>query len=120
MPLIEHSFYPNKSTYWGSIRIRYNIPLVYLPSTCVDGQLFNIKHTRLCKKGGFIILRHNELSDFTTDQLTKVCHDVLIESQLKPLTGEIFNYKSWNTAEDGRVTVSARNFWVLGQVAFSE
>ena len=34
-PLIEHAFYLDKTTFWDSIRIRYDIPLKYLPSRCV-------------------------------------------------------------------------------------
>ena len=34
-PLIEHVFYLDKTTFWDSIRIRYDIPPKYLPSRCV-------------------------------------------------------------------------------------
>ena len=63
-----------------------------------------------CKKGGFITLRHNELRDFTVNQLSEFCHDVRLGPQLKPLTSEIYHYNTSNTTEDVRVDVSARNF----------
>ena len=70
IPLMEHNFHLDKTMFWDSIRIYYDIPLKYLPSRCVCDQNFNLEHTLSCKKGGFIILRHNELRDFTTKQLS--------------------------------------------------
>ena len=89
--LMEHDFYLNKTTFLDSIRIRYDIPLKYLPSRCVCDQIFNVEHTLSCKKGGFITLHHNEFRDFTANQLLEVCHDVRLEPQLKPLIGEIYH-----------------------------
>ena len=74
------------------------------------GQVFNVEHALSCKKSGFITLHHNELRDFTANQLSDVCHDVRLEPQLKPLTGEIYHYNTSNTTEDVRVNVSARGF----------
>ena len=116
---MEHDFYLNKTTFYGSIRIRCDIPLKYLPSRCVCGQIFNLENARSCKKGGFIILRHNELRDFKANLLSEVFHDVQLEPQLKPLTGKVYHYGTSNTIEDERVDVSARGFWVRGQLAFS-
>ena len=31
---------------------------------------------------------HNEIRDITAEWLERVCHDVVIEPQLQPLTGE--------------------------------
>ena len=64
--------------------------------------------------------RHNELGDFTVNQLSEVCHDVRLKPQLKPLTGEIYHYSTSNTVEDAKVDVSARGFWVRGQLSFSD
>ena len=80
---MEHDFYLNKTTFYGSIRIRCDIPLKYLPSRCVCGQIFNLENARSCKKGGFIILRHNELRDFKANLLSEVFHDVQLEPQLQ-------------------------------------
>ena len=74
------------------------------------GQVFNVEHALSCKKGGFITLHHNELRDFTANQLSDVFHDVRLEPQLKPLTGEIYHYNTSNTTKDVRFNVSARGF----------
>ena len=69
IPLMEHDFYLKKTTFWDSIRICCDIPLKYLPSACVCGQIFNLEHGLSCKKSGFITLSHNELRDFAGNQL---------------------------------------------------
>ena len=103
-----------KTTFWDSIRIRHDIPLKYLLSSCVCGKIFNVEHALSSKKGGFITLRHSELRDFTANQLSEVCHDVRLEPQLKPFTGEIYNYNTSNTMEDARVDISAISTRILG------
>ena len=50
--------------------------------------------------------------------LTEVCKDVCVEPQLQPLSGEMFNEKIRNKLDQARVDVSARGFWLKGQVAF--
>ena len=62
----------------------------------------------------------NELRDFTAQQLTEVCNDVKLEPQLKPLSGEVFHHHTANITDDARVEISARSFWVRGEVAFSD
>ena len=40
IPPVEHGFYLDKTTFWDSIC--YVIPLTYLPSSIVSGQIFNL------------------------------------------------------------------------------
>ena len=42
----------------------------------------NIDHAMICRRGGFIIQRHNELRDLEPELLNIVCNDVQIESVL--------------------------------------
>ena len=60
------------------------------PSICVCGDAFNVDHAMVCRRGGFIIQRHNELRDLEADMLSMVdvCNDVEIEPVLQELTGE--------------------------------
>ena len=116
--LMKHDIYLNKTKFWDNIRIRYDISLKYLRTGCVFGQIFNVEHALFYKKGGFITLRDNELRDFTSSQLSEVCHDARLEAQLKPFTSEIYHYNTSNTTGDARVDVSARGFWVCGQLVF--
>jgi len=44
-------------------------------------------HALSCLRGGFPIVHHNEIQDVTANLLTEVCHDIVIEPNLQPLTG---------------------------------
>ena len=71
----------------------------------------------VCKKGGFIIQRHNELRDLEADLLSMVCNDVEIEPQLQDVTGEQLSSRS-NLAKEARLDIYARGFWEQHQSAF--
>ena len=64
-----------------------------------------------CGTGGYSIMRHNEIRDFTASLLDEVCGDVQIEPTLIPLSGEAQLGKSANTSSEARLDVSARGFW---------
>ena len=64
IPLMEHDFYLNKTKFWDSIRICYDIRLKYLPSRYVCGQIFNLEHILSCEKGGFITFTPQETQRF--------------------------------------------------------
>ena len=61
--------------------------------------------------GGFTIQRQNELRDLTAQLLSEVCHDVVVEPDLQPLTGETFQYQCAITTDDARLDVRACGFW---------
>ena len=120
LPIKRHGFYLEKQAFWDAIRIRYDIPLERLPTTCVCGMSFDIQHAFSCPKGGLVINRHNELRDTTAEILKEVSPVVVIEPSLTPLTGEQLDYKSSNKADHARADVSVKDFWIKGQVAFSD
>ena len=70
-------------------------------------RFFNIDHAMICKQGGFIIQRHNELRDLQEDLLNVVCNNVEIEPALQDVRSEILNSGS-NTSQDARLHVHAR------------
>ena len=55
----------------------------------------------ICKLGGFITQRHNELRDLEAEFLSMVCSDVEIEPVLQNISGEHLNRGS-NKAQDAR------------------
>ncbi|XP_076051403.1 uncharacterized protein LOC143031456 [Oratosquilla oratoria] len=75
-------------------------------------------HAAICKQGGFICMRHDEVIDLTVQMLQEVCKNMTIEPTLLPLGGENFRYSTSNTSDEARVDVSARVFWTRGQLAF--
>ena len=88
LPLAEQGFVLNKQEFRDALSLRFNRPLQDLPSNCPCGQKFDINHAMNCKRGGFIIMRHNNLRDCEINLLSKVCKDVESELPLLPLGGE--------------------------------
>ena len=119
LPLKEHDFYLNKSTFWDTIYLRYGIPLPRMPISCVCNAAFSIEHALNCKKGGFVNARHNDVRDFTAHLLSEAgCRDVAVEPLLTPLTGEKLKYKTANREDQARLDCSARDVWVRGSLGY--
>ena len=117
LPLKE-GYALSKEEFWDLVRIRYGWFIKRLPINCACGSKFNIEHALVCKKGGFVTLRDNNLRDVTAALLKEVCHDVKVEPQLQQLSGELLNERTANKQNDARVDISARGFWQAGQQAF--
>ena len=117
LPLSEEGYDLTKQLFWDLIRIRYGWTLTRLPAYCECGEKFDLQHALSCKKGGFISLRHNLVRNITSSLLSEVCKDVLVESQMQPLTGESFA-TSTVTENEVRLDVCAHGFWKAGQIAF--
>ena len=73
LPLREAGFSLNKQEFRDALAIRYNISIKELPETCACGSEFTCDHAMICKKGGLISLRHNDLRDITYELLSEVC-----------------------------------------------
>ena len=65
--------------------------------------------------GGFPMI--NEVQDLTASLLTEVCHNVVTEPSLQPVTSETFSLASVNTTNDARLDIKAKGFWSRGQDA---
>ena len=83
LPIDDMDYHLSKREYWDAVRIRYAWPINMLPSRCACGDSFDLEHALTCKKGCFIVLRHD---DFTADILEEVCN-VAVEPTLEKLTG---------------------------------
>ena len=90
-PIEEHRFYLSKNDFRDALCLRYSRPVTDMTLRCECGLDSTIDHAMICKKGGFPILRHNEIRNITTDLLKEVCHDVSVEPLLRPLDGEHFD-----------------------------
>ena len=96
---------------------RFNHGFQGLPGKCPCGQRFDVTHAINCKRGGFIITRHNDIRDFEANLLKKVFNDVEIEPPLQPLTNEHLERGSINT-DSPRLNVRTKGFWRRSQNAF--
>ena len=110
---------PSRNMRWVQrCTLRYGWSIPNTPQSCICRNKFEVHHALRCKRGGFMIHRHNELWDFTASLLTEVCHNVAIEPKLQPLDGETLQYRSANTDTEARLDVRARGFWNQGQDAY--
>ena len=59
----------NKSEFRDAVKLRYDWDVPDMPSVCVCGDHFNMDHAMICKRGGFVIQRHNELRGLEAEML---------------------------------------------------
>ena len=90
LPIQEFGFCLHKRAFADVLALRYGWQPSSTPMHCVCGSSFTVQHglSCSCPKGGYPTIRHNELRDIMASLLTEVCHDVRIEPDLQPLTGE--------------------------------
>ena len=65
----------------------------------------------LARRGGFPTLHHNEVHDFTTSLMLKVCSGVSIEPGLLQLNGKQFMGASAIRDDRARLDMAANGFW---------
>ena len=113
IPLKGMNFTLNKRDFRDAVHLRYDWHIADTPSTGICRNTFTVDHTMVCRRGGFIIQRHNELRDLEADLLNIVCHDVQVEPVLQEITGEVEKKltRGTNQAPDARLDVHARGFW---------
>ena len=120
LQLHQQGSFLEKQALWDAFRMRYGIPLKRIPQNCVRGCPFNVQHALSCPKGGFTIIRHNEVRDLTAELLAEVCTNTTVEPTLAPLTGEKLDYLSSIKTDDARADVSARGLWQKWQTAYCD
>ena len=117
LPLQDLGFNLNKRQFRDAVKLRYDWPIDDIPSTCACGEVFTVDHSMICKLGGFIIQRHNELRDLEAELLSTVCSDVETEPVLLDVSGEQLSRGS-NKAQEARLDIHARGFWEQQRSAF--
>ena len=106
----EMGFTLNKGEFRDILKLKYYWEIADKPSICVCGDAFTVDHAMVCRRGGFIIQRHNELRDLEADMLSMVYNNVEIEPVLQELTGESLPSGTIR-APDARLEIHARGFW---------
>ena len=71
-----------------------------MPAHCGCGAVNSVDHILICKKGGYVIMRHNALRDTEARIMQQVCSDVRVEPGLLE-----------TEAGNERPDVSARGVW---------
>ena len=109
LPLSDYNFSLNKGEFRDTLKLRYGKELCGLPSHCPCGQKFDVNHALNCKKGGFVIIRHNTIRD------SEAHKDVESEPELQPVEGELIDGLA---GENARPDIRARGVWRPGQNAY--
>ena len=117
LPPREIGFNLNRREFRDAIKLRYDWQIDDSPSMCVCGEVFTVDHAMICKRGGFVIQRHNKLRNLEAELLRTVGSDVEIEPVLQDISRERLN-RGANKAPDAKLDIHARGFWEPQQSAF--
>ena len=120
LPLQAKGFSLNKQEFCNALALRYGWPVEGLPEQCACGEDYSINHAMICKLGGFVCIRHDEVRDLTVKMLKEVCVEVTSEPMLLRIEGEQIEYATANRSPEARVDLSARGFWTRGQRAYGD
>ena len=72
IPIKEIYFNLNKREFRDAIKLRYNWEITDIPAICTCGDLFTADHAMVCRRGGLIIQRHDEIRDLEAEMLHMV------------------------------------------------
>ena len=108
LPLKNHGYSLNKQEFRDAICLRYGWRIPNTPQYCGCGLKNSVDHTLICKKGGYVAMRHNNIRDLNEEFQREVCRDVVNEPPLIPLENkEITGTKADRAAAD----ISSRGLW---------
>ena len=108
LPLKDHGFSLNKQEFRDAVCLRYGWRIPNTPQYCGCGAVNSVNHTLICRKGGFVFMRHNALRDLNAELQSEVCKDVVVEPKLLPVrTEEITGAKGDRACPD----ISSRGLW---------
>ena len=111
LPLSDHGFALHKSAFHDALALRYDWTPPKLPYKRECGNGISVEHALSCTKGGFPIIRHNEIRNLTATLLTEVCSEVSIEPKLQPVMPQQLTGATANAQDRARVDISANGVW---------
>ena len=110
IPLKAYGFRLNKQQFQDAVCLRYDLRLKDVPINCACTEEFSVNHCLTCKRGGYVLVRHNAVRDTLAEVLREVCKDVKVEPQLLPVTGEALPAGAITT-DGAKSDVSAIGLW---------
>ena len=108
LPLQRLGYVLNKQEFRDSIALRYGWPIKDMPKFCACGKNNSIDHALSCKKGGYVVMRHNTIRNIEAKLMENVAKDVQIEPKLLPVDG---SEVTGNVGDQSRLDISARGIW---------
>jgi hypothetical protein len=111
LPLKDLGFILNKVEFLDAIALRYNWSIKGTPKQCECGVKNDLDHLLICKKGGYIIMRHNDLRDAEAELMKEAGgRNVSVEPLLIPTRGD--HLKAQTTkGYQARLDVAATGIW---------
>ena len=121
-PIERHNLaFPRSRDFHDLLCLRYNKPVLNLPSQCVCGQTYTVDHSQQCLNGGFIHQRHNEAQELFAFECQRAgLKDIELEPLLLPILGMELESKRAKRMDGARSDVRVRGFWGNQQHAFFE
>ena len=86
-----------------------------MPSLCPCVQNYDVTQAMNYRRGGFIIMRDNNVQDFEVNLLKTTLNDVEVERKLQKIDNEELNGL---TGDDARPDIRTRSVWTQGQNVF--
>ena len=111
LPIDEHGFSLHICAFGDALCLRYGWHPSHLPSHCGCGKQFSVEHAMNCHRGGLPSIRYNEIRNITANLLSEVCHCVVVEPTLQPVTDERLTHCTANREEGARLDIVAESFW---------
>ena len=108
LPLQDHGYCLNKQEFRDAICLRYGWKIPNTPPFCGCGAANGVNHTLICRKGGYVFMRHNALRELNAEMQREVCRDVVVEPKLLLVRGESI---SGTTADGAGPDISSRGMW---------
>ena len=59
-----------------------------MTSKCPCGERYDLNHVMNCKRGEFVVMRHNNVRDFEANMMKTIANDVETEPALQTLDNE--------------------------------
>ena len=115
LPIGSLGYAINKQEFRDAVALRYGWTVSEMPRFCACGAGNSIDHALVCKKGGYVSLRHNSLRDAEAKLMESVCKDVRKEPALLSTNREDIN---GNKADGARLDISAIGVWNQYERAF--
>ena len=110
LPTQRYGYTLNKQEFRDSVCLRYGWPIPNTPSFCQCSKRNDVDHTLTCKKGGYVIMRHNKVRDLEAELMSEVCYDVKTEPDLIPLENNCLGINA-ETGDRSKPDVSGVGVW---------
>ena len=107
LPIKRLGYAVNKQEFRDAIALRYGWTITDMPRHCGCGQPNSLDHAMICKKGGYVTMRHNAIRDTEAKIMREVCKDVVVEPGLILTVAEMTE----NTDDGARLDLGARGVW---------